>query len=305
MSALIIDLSNELATYGGKFFAQMVNNAQFMDDVIFMRNVKTPVALPKLNINGEPRPYRADDDFAGNTMNITDRILTVHQSKWDFNYIDPEVLRNTYLAKVEAGALDPQKIPFSQFVTGEIVRNYMAAINDKTYWLGVRNAAGTTAASIFTGFGTMLADAITADEIEAIVTGAITDANAVSKIDTFHEELPAYMKDRETIIYCSWNVFEKYRRNYRAAHGFTFDPNPTGEYRLDGKRSTLVPRSWLGTSQRLVCVAAEQKNMYMGLDSDGVKLYPTIKHNLIMVRAMLPIGAQWADLSAVFCNDQA
>lgn len=303
--SLTIDLSNELATYGGKFFAQLVNKAQFMDDVIFLRNVKTPIALPKLNINGEPRPYRAQDDYSGNGMNISDRILTVHQSKWDFDAIDAEVLRNTYLAQVEAGALDAQKIPFSQFVTAELVRNYMAAINDKTFWIGVRNPAGTGAASIFDGFGTMLAAAITANEIEPIVTGAITDANAVSKVDTFHEELPAYMKDRETIIYCSWNVFEKYRRNYRAAHGFTFDPNPTGQYRLDGKMSILVPRSWMGTSQRLVCVAAEQKNMYMGLDSDGVKLYPTVKHNLITVRAMMPIGAQWADMNAVFCNDQA
>lgn len=302
--SVVLELANELSTFGGKWFAQMTNDADFLADVELMKNVKTPTALPKLKIKGSPRPYRTQKDGAGNEINIADRILTAYQSKWDFEAIDVEVMRNTYLAKIDGG-MDPQKIPFAKFVTEQLVKSYWAAINDDTFLLGVRNPSGTNAAAIFTGIGTIIADEITAGNLEAIVTGVITDANAVSKIDSFHENLPSYVKNKKLDFFCSWGTFEKYRRNYRSEFGFTFDPNQEGEYKLDGKSAILKPRSWMGNSERLIATPSNEKNLFVGIDGDNVKLYPTPVLNTLDVRAMLPIGAQIADLDAIWVNDRS
>lgn len=300
----VSQIADEFVEVGGKIFTQKVNEADFMKDFEFMRDVKAPTALPKLKIVGGPRPYRAQPDVAGNGAQFDDRILRVEQSKWDFDPVDVEVFRNKYLAKVKGKEFDPAEVKFSAFVAGQMVKNYMSKVNNEAVYLGVYNAAGSTTAAIATGFGTIIANEITAGNLSPIVTGAITSTNAVEKFEAMYGELPSFAKNDELIIHCSHSSFEKYRKDYRAKFGFGFDKNEKGQYVLDGTKCVMKPRSWMGNSERLIVVPYEEKNLHFGVDGDNIKVYATPDRNLINVRMMFALGMQIADLDAIWVNDR-
>lgn len=300
----VSQIASELVEVGGKIFTQKVNEADFMQDFEFMRDVKNPQVLPKMKIVGGPRPYRAQKDVSGNGVEFSDRILRVEQSKWDFPAIDVEVFRNKYLAKVKNKEFDPSVVKFSSFVAAEMVKNYLSKVNNEAVYLGVYNASGTTTASIATGFGTIIANEITASNLVPIVTGAITATNAVEKFETMYENLPSYAKNDDLIIHCSHTSFEKYRKDYRAKFNFQFDKNEMGEYVLDGTKAVLRPRSWMGNSERLIVVPKDEKNLHFGVDGDNVKVFATPDLNLINVRMMFALGMNIADLDAIWVNDR-
>lgn len=301
MALDLTEITTSISKFGGKIFRKRVNAATFKADFVLMTRVKIPVPLPKLSIIGGPRPYREQVDSAGNAIKFSDRLLTVYQSKWDFPPIDPEKYRGTYLAQVEEGRLDPNKIPFYQYIVDQISKQYLAKINDEVVLDGVYNASGSTTAAIATGIGTLI-DADT--DIVPIVTGAITSSNAVDKVELMYDSAPSWMKEEgaESVIFCSHAVLALYRKHYRNLNGFAFDKNEKGEYTLDGTNCRLVARSWMGTSQRLILTAGD--NLHCGMDTDSVEFYPTVRLNLLDVRVMLPIGFQYADSEAIFTNDQ-
>jgi hypothetical protein len=298
-------ISTGLVEDGGKIFTQMISEADFMKDLEFIRGVKIPIALPKIEVTGGPRPYAASQETSGNAVVFSDRQLVVNQSKMDFPAIDVEIFRNKYLAKVQNGEFDPSVVKFSTFIAREAVRKYLAKINDEVIWSGSYNAAGSTTAAIATGFGTIIAAEIVAGNLTPYTTGAITAANAVTKVEEFNNQLPSYLKSQKVIIDCSYDVFQKYRTHYRTLNAFAFKPNERNEYQLDGSNTILVPRTWMGSSQRLVARPDIEKNLYFGVDADSVQVFATPRLNLIDVRLMMPLGMQIGDIKAIWVNDQA
>lgn len=299
----ITQLSQQMAQFGGKILAKNINEAEFKEAFQVLKNVKAPITMPRLHINGEPRPYRIHEDSAVNSAEFTDKTLTVFQSKMDFGAIDPEVYRNTYLAMGDEGQLNSSNILFYQFICQEISKQYMAIINDSTVYEGVRNGAGTGAVDLMDGLKKLLDDQIAASKITPIATGAITDTNAVAKIETFTKGFPTWLKKKGAKIWVSFDVLEKYRADYRARNGFQFDPNIEGKYVIDGTKHEIVAYSFMGTSQRLIACPKDQKNVFFGTDSDGCQFHATPRLNYIELRVTFPVGMQIADNDAIFCND--
>lgn len=256
-------------------------------------NVNTPQALTKFSADGEPRPYRTQDDFNGATF--TDRVLTVYQSKYD-QQLDSEDLRNLYLA-------DLPEMPFESYAVQQAAKQYLAKIMTDTLWLGVRNGSGSTAAAICDGWGTIIAADITATKITPIVTGAITNVNAVTKVELVANSVSTIMKQRGFRIHCSYDILEKYRQHYRSTYGFSFNKNERGQYQLDGVNAVLQPNPILGTSQRLV--ATIDGNLVFGTDNERLAMYPTPHLNILQNRIMFPAGCQIRDLDFLYVNDQA
>jgi hypothetical protein len=287
-------LADAFVEFGGKIFAKQVNNWVVDPFIDVYRSVKTPQVLPKLSAVGNPRPYRAQDDNVDGAK-FTDRTLTVYQSKWDYE-IDPEQFRNTYLAT-------PEAVPFYEHIINQVAKEYLSQIYLNTLYLGSYNAAGTTAAAIATGWGTLIAAAITATDLTAIATGALATSDAVTKVELFVTALPSWMKERPSVIYCSYATFEKYRAHYRTLNGYGFVPQ-AGSYKIDGyPNMELKPVAWMGTSARLI--ATIQGNLIIGTDGDAIQLAATSRRNIIEVRQMMPVGMQIADLEAIYVNDQA
>jgi len=281
--------------WGGQLILKHLNEVNFKSSGIqVFKNVKAPLPLPKWNMTGEPRPYREQDDIAGNGFQPKDRVLTVNQSKWDMD-IDPENFRNKYLN-------DGTKTPFAQFMTAEMARNYWSKINDNTLYLGVYNAAGANAASIATGWGTIIANEITGLTLTPVVTGAVTAANAVDSVEATVENLPASVRKVGGPVYVSWGTLDKYKKNYRTAYGSSFNKDEFGRFQLDNSKFWLQPESWMNTSQRII--ATVDGNLCVGLDGEKIDVAASVRRNIIEARPMLPIGLQIADIEVLSVNDQ-
>lgn len=256
-------------------------------------NVNTPQAMAKFEADGEPRPYRKDDDFNGGTF--TDRVLTAYQSKYD-QELDSEDFRNEYLANLP-------EMPFEAYAVDQAAKQFLAKLMTDTLYSGVRNGVGSAAVDICDGFGTIIAAAIIAGDTTEVATGAITSANAVTKVEQLADAVPTLMKQRGFRIKCSFDVLSKYRIHYRTLNGFGFNKNERGQYQLDGMNAVLQPDPIMGSSQRLI--ATFDNNMIIGTDTERLSMHPTRHLNLLRNRIMFPLGCQIRDFDVMRVNDQA
>lgn len=293
-------LTSAFVEFGGKIFMKNVNEADFMltaDGIAVYKNCNKPLALPKLSATGNPRPYRSQDDTSGNGVKWSDRTLTAYQSKWDMDF-DPEEYRNKYLN-------DGTDMPFWKYCIEQFTKEYLASVNDNTAYLGSYNASGTTAAAIATGWGTTIAAEILGGALTPVVTGAITSANAVTKVELVAKDaqVKAWMRKKGLIIYVSFDVFDKFVSHYRTLNGYQYMPSVNGDYKIDGMNAVLKPVSWMGSSQRIIATIAG--NLATGVDKDQVKVAATARRNIIEARPMFAVGFQISDLEAIVVNDQA
>jgi hypothetical protein len=288
-------LTTSFVKWGGKILRKHVNALRLGKGITTYRNVTVPVAMTKLSAKGNPRPYRENDDTSGNGAKFTDRTLTVNQSKWDFD-VDPEQYRNKYLNDVSG-------VPFYQFILDQVAKEYYAAINNSVLANGVYNAAGTTAAAIATGWVTLLKALATATTITPVVVGAITSANAVTKVETFAEAQPAWWREADGgfVIKCSYAVFDAYKKHYRATYGFGFNKSENGKYMIDGMANVeLEPVSWL-SGDGLLGVVFDA--LAFGTDGDRIQVAASMRRNIIEVRMMLPVGLEIEDLECISVSD--
>ena len=288
-------LTSSFVERGPSIFEKNLLNWNLRGQGIQVRtNVNAPQAMTKLSAVGSPRPYTAADALVTGPA-FTDRVLTAFQSKMDFDF-DPEEFRNTYLANQDGA-------PFYEQAINHVSRSMLNDIQLSTLYLGVRNSSGTTPAAIANGYGTIIAGLITATTLTPVVTGAITDANGVDKFEQMIAALPAWMRERGGIIYCSYAKFDNFRKNYRTAFNFQFDKNAEGRYKLDNLNFEIRPVAWMGTSSRLI--ATVENNLVFGTDAERVQLAASQRRNIIEVRLMMPVGCPIQDLDAIFVNDQA
>ena len=291
-------LSTAFGEFGGKVFRKNINLLNLSDQgILVYRNVKAPQKLPRSKVNGEPRPYRPQDD-TNNAISFDDRTLTANQSKWDFD-VDVENLRNKYLAKWKPGAQS-----FADYCISEVSKAYLSAINNKTAYLGVYNASGTGAVDLATGWGTYIANEITATNLTPVTTTAITTmALAGSEVAKVVAQVPVWMREMGYRILCSYTTFDLYAAWYADTFKYTFTPDALGRYRINNQNAFIQPVSWMGTSQRLI--ATIDDNLAMGTDGDSIGVFPSIRRNIIEVRLVMPIGFQIADLDALVVNSNA
>lgn len=288
-------LTTDFVTFGGQLFRKNVNSWDASaQGILVMSGINKPTALAKLSASGNPRPYSADDNKTTGAV-ITDRILTVHQSKWDFD-VDPEKFRNTYLASKE-------EVPFYQYIIDQVSKEYLAQINDSTAWLGIYNASGSAAVDIATGWKSLLKAGVIASEVTSVTTGTISASNAVAKIAAICAEVPAWMRKRGFRVKCSYDVFDFYATNYAATFGFQFTPDATNRYRINNYNAFLEPETWLDGEPNSV-VAVADNNLVLGTDGDSIQVHASMRRNIIELRLMMPVGFQYQDAAAVVVNDE-
>ena len=299
----ISGISDGFFIVANQILRKMVNQWLIGAEATKYLNVNNPIKLPKLSAKGNPRPYREQDDFTDGAQ-FTDRELVVRQSKWDWNF-NPENLRNTYLAEVASGNVDALKTTFYAWISEQLAREYLSQVLLGTVWLGDYDAAGSTVADIATGWGTLIADLITSSDLDPVVTGAITNSNAVASVEAVAESIPSSWRESGQLIpiICSYGTLDKYKKNYRTSYGFNFDKNEKGQYALDGLNSVLTPRAYLGDSQRLI--AAYPGVFAYGTDANMLSVFPTPYLDYIKVRVKMPIGFEITDLEKLIVNDQA
>jgi hypothetical protein len=298
-------LSAGLSEKGPAIFKNLVTEMDLVNDgVLVLTNVDKPTPLAKLSSTGAPRPYRTQEDSSGNTSKFSNRTLTAHQSKWDFEAFDPEQFRGTFLAS--------KKDTMYELVAEKLAEDYLGMIDDQVLYLGVRDANGTDAVDIATGWGSIIAAEILAANLtNVVVTGAITTSNAVTKVEAVIAAAPSRMKKKRSktqikaVVYVSYDVFDKYKAHYRTTNPFGFNrKDGDKDYFLDGYPNIAIrPVSWMGVSQRIIFTW--ETNLVFGTDGTNIGMHPTMKYNTIELRLTFPVGCEIQDLEALWVNDQA
>ena len=148
-------------------------------------------------------------------------------------------------------------------------------------WQAIKVTSGGNAADDadaihkFDGFRRLAATLATAGKGTIVTTGAITSANAMTKVEEFFVGFDTQIKRTGAIIFCSYALFDNYKIHYRAANsgrelGTTRleGTNYEGaEIYLGGKKTMLMPVQGFGTDDALIGCRA--KDMAIGYSMVG------------------------------------
>lgn len=304
-----LDLSVFSGEYSQEIITSVLNELDCAKDCTLLTGIPFKLTMPKLKAVAGVRPYRTQADFI-TSAEFTDRTLEVFDSKKDLA-IEPIKYRTTYLQKVDKGEYNPDNFLFEDLVMTEELRSYLAEINNDTAYLGVRDDAGNAAVDVANGWGTIIADAITAGDLVPITVGSITDANAIAKFEGMYKSLPAAWRKVETKLYCSFENYDHYVESIPANKNVMVinSGNPDNETKYflptSRRKCEIVPATWMGTSDRLIIT--QKDNLVMGVaysDSQpSIKMLPTLYG--YEARILFFPGFQIADLEALFVSEAA
>lgn len=299
-----------LAAYPGTFekklFSTLYNSLDLVSDCTLITGVKNKLNMTKLTVGAGVKPYSPTFAVADDDLVYTGRALEVNLAKREL-LIEPLKYRTTWMSEVMRPGVNPDDIPFAEYVWSEVMKNIAKEVNDGTY-LGVYNGAGTGVADIATGFGTLIADAITAADLTAVATGAITNINAVSKFEQMMKAMPVAYRRAGFNLYCSYDTADKYNEDYREKYKKYVEMNENGYFYIDNtqRKVQIVPATWMGASQRII--ATPKENLLVGTDevadwNQRITTAPDIW--TLKAGIAFALGFQIRDFAAMKVNDQA
>lgn len=297
-----------LAAYGGKYekkiFSSLRNSLDLLKDTTVIPGIKNKLNLTKLTVGDGVRAYREQFDADDSDLNYTARVIETFLLKRDLR-INPLKYRETWMSEIMKTGVNPQDLPFAQYVYDQIAKQVGSEINDNAY-LAVKGD-GSTVAKTFDGLGTIIAKEITDGNLTPIATGAATATNAVSKAELMMKSMPVVYRNNGFDITCSYAFWDLYQEDYRERYKKYIEPNPNGEFFIDStkKKVKMKPVTWLGSSGRLI--ASPVENLITGVDAVGDfdRIMAETKFEILELRMLFAIGSQIRDLDAMRVNDQA
>jgi hypothetical protein len=345
-------IKNFAGTYSQQLIARMLNELDIAKDITVMRNVREPLNLTKFEAANGIRPLNVNVESAKSPgRKFTGRKLEPKGAMKIF-HVNPEELRGTWMGEMldpnakdvpfaawiwskEFEALAAElndNVYYSRFLADSadfnpaVVYNVGNHVNfnDDIYRCLSTTTAGQSpashparwlevnATSIVDGPGTIIAQEITAAKLTPVVTGAISNTNAVASLQAVWKAQTIAVRKRGAVIYVSWDVFEKYLTDYDTRFGkgagiASYIEDETVVY-LKGsyKKCQLLPATWMGNSQRIICTP--KANFLMGTNdlSDFNKIGKTVDtlHGFKAICKFL-LCFNFADLEVLKVNDQA
>lgn len=163
--------------------------------------------------------------------------------------------------------------------------------------------------AVATGIGTIIANEITATTLAPIVTGAITNANALTKFEQMYNAMTAAHKAKGGVVRVSPDVFRKYIEHERSIYGNTVASPEFGDGKKyiygTGKKWEIRECTWMNASQRIIMTQFENLNFGTNLvDMPGITKQVETLHGYDAVAKFL-VGFEISDLENLYVNDQA
>lgn len=174
-----------------------------------------------------------------------------------------------YLVKTKQKADD---YPYTQYILEKASKKIQTQIEFDQLFTGDQNLGGDTAADMFTGLLTTIADdqAEITPVLTPVTTGVLTAGNIIASVEAVDDAYDLERRDENMVMLASDPVFKLYRRAYRLAAGYhpnNEDTDAMNEIMLDGSTTKLVRCPGMGTSQRLILTP--ERNLYIAYDADN------------------------------------
>lgn len=228
-----------------------------------------------------------------------------------------EINDNFYSSEYHADAADYSAA--ATYTAGD----YIKFTDDNFYKCVTNTSAGespTSAAAKWTevnalvgfdGPAKIIADEITATNLSATVTGAITSSNAMDKLELMYKDMTEAHRNKGGVVRMSWDNYRNYVLHERSVFGPTANINTADGRKFiegSGKKWEIKPHSWMSGAGRVI-FDLEGNNLRAGTDLVGTrppkigKIVDTV-HGYKTSAKML-LGFQIADLECLYVNDQA
>ncbi|TXI14824.1 MAG: hypothetical protein E6Q66_04715 [Pedobacter sp.] len=276
-----------------------------------MRGIKNTLRLTKLTIDEGVKSYYDFEDFdsVGKDLHYTGRDLTTTLLKRDIK-INPLRERLTWRSERQRRGVSLDDLPFAEFIAETTAKGIAREVNKYAYY--AKKVDGSSVSKSFDGIGTQIAKAIESENsvpgsgIVPVATGEITAQNAVSKFEMVMEAMPTEFRAHGFNLYCSYDLFDKYNKDYRERYKKNFACNTDGVFHVDNTAGMVrvIPCTWMRESQRII--ATPQENLLMGIDGDNDmdKIHTHSEFEIIKWRVMFNLGYAIRDYDAMRVNDQ-
>ncbi|MEH0153674.1 hypothetical protein V6R21_32305 [Limibacter armeniacum] len=300
-----------------------------MDDIFNHFNVlpgiKDRYVLSTLQLEKLLKPYGKDWSKKANVGAIKPRTLQVQIGEVNLEE-NPLEYRKSWLAMLMKKGVDASDHPFEKEFFEQILATVGHELNMDVLFNGIYNSAGTDAVDVNNGFFKIITDELAIGAQSAIdnagdategfdltrgnviATGAITSADALTKLKDMYRQIDDAFRSRPVKMYMSYNVYDKYCDDYKAETGANPYNTKYEQTYLEGSAGMceIVPLAGMGTSQRVII--SPEWNMCVGIDGESdqekIEVMKTNPKTLAIFLA-LAFGVQFATLDAVWINDQA
>jgi hypothetical protein len=163
--------------------------------------------------------------------------------------------------------------------------------------------------AVSTGIGTIIAKEITASALTPIVTGAITNSNALTKVELMYNGMTVAHRNKGGVVRVSPDVFRKYLEHERSTYGNTVASPEFGDGKKyvygTGKKWEIRECTWMNASQRIIMTQFDNLNFGTNLvDLPGITKQVETLHGYDAVAKFL-VGFEISDLENLYVNDQA
>lgn len=307
-----LDIS-ELETKLGEYYREnrnvLIREKLFDDDIKttynVMDDVTDEVPLPSLTIGAVVKPATLGG-FTPKADAVAFDARTLKVRPWQVDIeIIPEQVYKSWLGMLKSNK-DIYQMPFEEYILADLISKAKEELLLQTIYNGVHNASGTNALAVADGYKKHIADALTASEITAIVTGALTAENIIDKVELVADGLGEAYTKMATEIHVSDLNFKRYVRKYRGLFGGNTDYIGMNRDRvaIDGSNAILVRKPEMGVSNRIIHTAKD--NFYMGINSSEFVLNVEKHKRKLFIMLDGKIGTQFAEMrnKAIAVNDQ-
>lgn len=301
-----------IGEHAGDLLTLAYQSLDVKDDVTFYPDVKNKLIMTNFEMDDLVKPFSDTFSAPADKFRFVPRELDVKVAKAELT-VSPEKYRQTYLAQFMTKGVSrtPEDLPFSQYILETVFKKFGEELNNQTAYGGVYNAAGTTAVDVADGFGTILAGLITATTVTPNTLGALTNANALSKLRTLAKTVPAKYQTPswQWKMYMSKKSWWAYQENLEALNVNTGRGDdmlkPVYLRGFEGVIE-LKPVTWMGASDRIILTP--KTNMVMGADAltgDLAKMNIINQMWSFDIGVAAALGFNFRYPGLIYCNELA
>jgi hypothetical protein len=255
--------------FAGKYISAALLSAKTLDNkyVTIMPNVKYKSVIQKVQLDNIVANASCDFTTAG-TASLTERIIEPKELQVNLSLCKQEFVDSWEALQLGYSAFDTIPANFNDYLIS-YVGGFVAQATEQSIWAGVTATNGqfggfqpAFSASIAAGGSTAV---IAAGSGSGIISGSVTSANVLSKLDTVVNTIPNAVYGKEDLLlYVSTNVGKAYQQALAGgsvgANGWNNQLN-VGEkpFNFNGIEIVLCP----GMSDNKI-VAAQKSNLFFG-----------------------------------------
>lgn len=268
------------STYAGEaasgYIAAALLSANTLDKklVTIMPNVKFKSVIQKLAVSSLVSDASCDFN-ASATASITERILQPDEFQVNLQLCKQEFVDSWEAMQLGFSAFDEIPKNFNDFLVSYVAGNVAQAV-EQSIWQGVGSVNGQfdgfellLSASVAAGGATAVLPARTTGGSSALISGSVTTANVISKLQSVVETIPAAVYGKQDlVIYVPTNVAKAYQLATAGQTGATtYGANgyqnqfTIGEKPLNFNGIDLVLCPGMSDSK---IVAAQKSNLFFG-----------------------------------------